>query len=304
MIRQSYKSSWGAMLLGLALFVAQGATAQNLSQVAVKVKPLAEGHYLLTGAGGNILFTTGDDGIVMVDTQLFELSLQVEQAIQSTFKAPINYVINTHWYPDHTGGNAYFGKTALLFAHSSIDGRLATDHTIALFNKTVKAAPPAGLADVTFESAMTLKANGENIRVIHFPTTNLPDGSSVVFFDKSKLVHVGSLYMQGSFPVIDAQGGGSLRGMVSSLETIVKMLPADVKIVGSRGEPVDRPAFDRYLTMLKESSALVRSSKDKKMSLDQILKNGLGPAAKEYSGGFIKERDFIKMIYESEKGIL
>ena len=81
-------------------------------------------------------------------------------------------------------------------------------------------------------------------------------------------------------------------------------MPADVKIVGSRGEPADRPTFERYVAMLKESSDLVRALKVQKQTIEQILQHGLGPAAKEYRGGFVRERDFIKMIYESEKGIL
>ena len=301
MKQRSRAATWGALVLGYALFVAQGVTAAS---APIVVKPLATGHYLLTGAGGNIVFSTGSDGIVMVDTQLFATAPQVEKAIQDTYKAPINYIINTHWYPDHSDGNAYFGKTGMLFAHSSIDKRLAADQKIPLFHKEMKAQPGAGLADITFESAMTLKANGENVRVIHFPSTNMPDGSSIVIFDTAHIAHVGSLYMQGSFPLIDAQGGGSLKGMVASLETIGRMLPEGTSIVGSRGEPADRALFTRYVAMLSQSVDAVRAAKARGLTLDQILQNGLGPAAAEFRGGFVKERDFIKMIYESEKGIL
>lgn len=74
---------------------------------------------------GNIGVLAGNDGIVLVDSQLVELGPKIEAALKTISDKPVKYVINAHWHGDHTGGNAYWGKTAVLIA--AADLRLDAD---------------------------------------------------------------------------------------------------------------------------------------------------------------------------------
>ena len=61
-------------------------------------------------AGGRIAVLFGPDGVLLVDSQDQELAEKVLGAIRTFSAAPIRILVNSHIHPDHTGGNAFFGK--------------------------------------------------------------------------------------------------------------------------------------------------------------------------------------------------
>src|SRR6266851_8325226 len=101
----------------LTLFVAfllltPGVIAQDrdFSKVEIKVTKVAGTVYMLTGAGGNIGVSVGDDGIVIVDDQFAPLAPKIKEALHGITDKPIKFILNTHYHGDHTGGNAEFSK--------------------------------------------------------------------------------------------------------------------------------------------------------------------------------------------------
>lgn len=66
--------------------------------------------YLLAGAGGNIIVQTGQQGTLVVDTGLADRSDDVLAAIRKLTGKPIQYIINTHVHPDHTGETTLFAR--------------------------------------------------------------------------------------------------------------------------------------------------------------------------------------------------
>src|SRR5262249_56542217 len=65
--------------------------------------------YMLVGAGGNIAVQAGKDGVLLVDTGGAQTTDQVLTTVKQLAKPitnrPIRFIINTHFHPDHTGGN-------------------------------------------------------------------------------------------------------------------------------------------------------------------------------------------------------
>ena len=58
---------------------------QDYSKVEIKVQKVADGVYMLQGAGGNIGVSVGDDGIVMIDDQFAPLAPKI-QALKERYK--------------------------------------------------------------------------------------------------------------------------------------------------------------------------------------------------------------------------
>src|SRR3977135_1565869 len=77
----------------------------DFSKVEIKTTDLGDKVYMLEGQGGNITVAVADDGIIMVDGQYAPLHDKIKAAIEAISKAPIKYLINTHYHGDHTGGN-------------------------------------------------------------------------------------------------------------------------------------------------------------------------------------------------------
>ena len=102
-----------------AITFAGSAGAQtDFSKVEIKTTALDNGIYMLTGAGGNIGVSVGEDGVFVIDDQFAPLSQKIQAAIEKLSDQPVAYLLNTHWHGDHTGGNEHFGKSgAVIVAH-------------------------------------------------------------------------------------------------------------------------------------------------------------------------------------------
>src|SRR3954465_8161825 len=112
--------------LFLSFLAAAGAAAQqqDFSKVEVKATKVAGNVYVLTGSGGNIGATVGDDGVAIIDDQFPPLAPKIQAALKQLSPKPVRFVINTHWHGDHTGGNAEFADTAAILAHANVRKRL------------------------------------------------------------------------------------------------------------------------------------------------------------------------------------
>src|SRR5712672_2133201 len=93
--------------IALGLLLASSAQAQplpDMSQVTVKVVPVAAGVYMLEGMGGNIGLSVGKDDAFIIDDQYAPLSEKIKAAVATVTPKPVRFVINTHWHFDHVGG--------------------------------------------------------------------------------------------------------------------------------------------------------------------------------------------------------
>src|SRR5439155_10015091 len=82
--------------------------------VTVKITPLRGAVFLLTGSGGNMGLSVGDDAAFLVDDQFAPLTPKILAALGTVTAKPVRFVVNTHWHFDHTGGNENMGKTGAL----------------------------------------------------------------------------------------------------------------------------------------------------------------------------------------------
>src|SRR5271170_4224135 len=88
-----------------------GLMAQQAAPSAdLEVLQLRPNFYMIAGAGGNIAFQVGVDGVVVVDSGAAASADAVVAAIKKVTPQPIRYVIDTNADPDHVGGNATVAK--------------------------------------------------------------------------------------------------------------------------------------------------------------------------------------------------
>ena len=282
-------------LLFLALLIAASAHAQrDFSKVEVKAEKVAGSVYMLTGAGGNIGVSVGDDGIVVIDDQYAPLAPKIEAALKSISSKPVRFILNTHYHGDHTGGNEHFGKTAPIVAHENVRKRLASGTTAR--GNSVPPAPAGALPIVTFNDTVTIHLNGEDVRAIHMPHGHT-DGDSVIWFTKSNVVHMGDDFFNLNFPFIDTENGGSVKGLIANIEKVLATTPDDVKIIPGHGALSDKAGLRKFLDMLKGTSAAVQRGIAAGKTLDQLKAEKVLAEWDAMGQGFIKTDMFTETLF-------
>ena len=140
----------------------------QIAQAQIKTTHVAGAVHMLTGRGGNIGVSAGEDGILMVDDKFAPLAPKIKAALGGLgAKKPLAFVVNTHWHGDHTGANEIFGKDAYIISHANVRKRLAV--TSYVLGRTVKPKAKVGLPVITYEGSISVHFNGEEIRIVHYP---------------------------------------------------------------------------------------------------------------------------------------
>jgi cyclase len=88
-------SSRNFTMAAIVLISLRVLSAQDAHGTSLQVLQLRPNFYMIAGAGGNIGFQVGTDGVVVVDTGSSASADAVVAAIKKVTTQPIRYVINT-----------------------------------------------------------------------------------------------------------------------------------------------------------------------------------------------------------------
>ncbi len=278
------------------------AQQQDFSKVEIKAEKVAEGVYVLTGAGGNIGLSVGKSGTFVIDDQYAPLTDRILAAIRAITPDPVRFVANTHWHGDHTGGNENFGKAgALLVAHENVRRRMSTEQFNAIFDRKTPPSPEAALPVVTFTDAITFHWNGDDIRVYHVPPAHT-DTDSIVQFVGADVVHMGDVFFNGSYPFVDTSSGGRVDGVIEAADRALAGTTAATRFIPGHGPVGTRADLQAYRDMLKAVRDRVVALKAAGKSRDEVI--AAKPTADQdakWGGGFMKPDVFAGILYDSSK---
>lgn len=283
----------------LAFSAAPASAQQDLGAVEIKVERLAPGVAMLSGAGGNIGLSYGEDGNILVDDQFAPLTDKIAAAVATLDPDPVRFVINTHWHSDHTGGHENFGKRgAVILAHDNVRARMSVDGFLAALNRKVPASPKVALPVVTFADGVTLHLNGDTLHVVHVAPAHT-DGDSIVHWQKANVLHMGdNFFHRISFPFVDLSSGGSVDGVIAAANQGLKLANDTTRIIPGHGPVATRSDLLAYRDMLVDIRGKVAAGLKARRTLAQI--QATKPAL-HYGmpNGFMKPDDFVKTVYES-----
>ena len=115
-------------------------------EMEIKTTRLTQIIYVLEGAGGNVAAFVWDGGVLLVDDKLDRISPLVKAAVAAITPKPIRFVVNSHWHPDHSGGNqALASDGSVIVAHENVRKRMSVDGFVAVFDSRIPAAPAKAL---------------------------------------------------------------------------------------------------------------------------------------------------------------
>lgn len=290
----------GLLLLFTLTSIVNHVNAQD-ENVTISTTKLTNNTYMLKGSGGNIIVSVGQDGVFMVDDQFAPLTEKIKEAISNITDQPVEFVINTHWHSDHTGGNENFGELgAIIVSHDNVKKRLSTEQFSEFFNRTVPPLSEKGLPIITFSDNMTISQNGDEIKVIHVDNGHT-DGDSIVYFTKNNVIHVGDDFTDKSYPFIDISSGGSIDGLISSLQTISSIVDDETKVISGHTGISNKTKVIDLTNMLTDVRQNVSQMIEDGKSLEEIIavKHTSNYDEIYYEHSTIKPEDFVTHIYQS-----
>lgn len=279
------------------LFTAPAMAQRNFDTVEITTEQIATGIAVLFGAGGNIGVSHGADGTILIDDQFAPLTGKIQAAIADLGAAPVEFLINTHWHFDHTGGNENFGKEgALIFAHHNVRTRMAAGGAAA--GNDTPPAPGVALPVVTYEQGVRFNLNGDEIDVI-FTGGGHTDGDSVIMWRNANAVHMGDLYFNiPGYPFIDTNSGGNVVNAMNSLDMVIRMIDDETKVIPGHGAMSNKAELVAYRAVMGEAVSRVRRLKGEGMSLEETV--AATPLADFNRGeGFIGPDQFVTAIWNS-----
>ena len=229
--------------------------------------------HMLVGAGGNVVVQIGDEGVLVVDPGLAQMSDKVLDAIRQLSDKPIRWIVNTHMHADHTGaneavskaGSTVSGQPAAIIAHERVLTRM-TEANIATAGRPL---------NTYYGETKDFFFNHESIVLYHDAAAHT-DGDSVVFFRRSDVLVAGDLYVTTTYPVIDLKNGGGVQGVINGLNRILNLAVPEHQqeggtfVIAGHGRVSDEADVLEYRDMVVIIRDRIRDMIKKGMTLEQV----------------------------------
>jgi cyclase len=314
----------GTIAIAAATFVTiSDLAAQQAPGTNLEVLQLRPNFYMIAGAGGNIGFQVGADGVVVVDSGSASSADAVVAAIKKVTSQPIRYVINTSADADHVGGNAAVAKAGQTLFTQGADflgggaSILSVEQVLTRMSGSggkPSPFPVSAWPTETFNQPRKyMYLNGEGIEVFHQPAAHT-DGDAIVFFRRSDVVMAGDTFDTTRFPVIDIAKGGRIQGEIAALQKLVDTAIPSVPIVSreegtliipGHGRICDQLDVVEYRDMVTIIRDRIRDLMKEGLTLEQI--KAAAPArgyTRRYGSdtGSWTTNDFVEAVYRSMSG--
>ena len=192
-------------------------------------------------ASANSTFLVSDQGILVVDTGLnAQEGGKLLTEIRKVSQAPVRWIVNTHYHPDHRGGNSVVGADAIIIS------------TAFTRSKAVKPAQENSANETVGSKGLMLYLGGHEVQIYH-PGPAHTQGDLVVYFPDEHAIATGDLFLTNSCPAMD---DGDMENWIVALDHMLA-LPVEHVIPGhfELATKSDLQRFRNYLADLRDQVA-------------------------------------------------
>ncbi len=245
----------------------------DFDSVEIEAETITPGLYVLSGRGGNVVASIGEQGVLIVDDQYPALAPKIIAAIRDLGGHDVDFVINTHWHFDHTMANPTFSEAGAWVVSHTNSRRMMTDsQVINLVSYAVEQpkSPPEGLPVITYDDRMQLHFNDEQIDLLHFGAAHTT-GDTAVIFRRHNAVHMGDVFFSRSYPFIDVDNGGSLDGVILFCETVLNEIAEDTVVIPGHGRLATYADLKGYTEMLRTIRDRIATLIADGATLDEVI---------------------------------
>ena len=267
----------------------------NPNDGEIHIWPVQGNVYMLVGDGANIAVQVGDEGAFVVDSGTGEFAEKIVSAIQEISSNPTQFIANTSFRAEHTGGNAQLAAAGL---DPSLPGsffiaqspRAAT----GLFGEDVGAratllghvnvqiriqdagSPPEMIPGDTYLEGRRRKYHNDELIEIFYMPNAVTDSDSIVHFRRSDVVVTGAIFDMTRYPFIDLDTGGTIDGEIAALNVILERTgyahqeDGGTMIIPGRGRLTNEYELAEYRDMLTIVRGRIQTMIDEGATVEQV----------------------------------
>ena len=239
---------------------------------------------VFTARGGTIGYLITPDAVIVVDSQFADTAPLFLNGMKPKTTRTIDFLINSHHHPDHTGGNKVLQPAVgKIVAHVNVPGLQRKQAA------TQKSEDNQAYADTTFDKDWKTSLGKETVSARYYGPAHT-GGDIAIKFENANIVHLGDLMSYQRNPRADRPAGASIVNWGRVLENIVKDNTNDTVYIFGHSKVGERVTGsgkdllelrDYFTAMLDFAKKQIASGK----SQDEIVKGTMAiPGFERYEG--------------------
>jgi cyclase len=266
----------------------------------LKTISLGNGVFVFSGDGGDVAAIVDEGSTLLIDSGMDSRVGELSNAIFAATQRPVTRLVNTHWHFDHTGGNVFFGSSGVkIIAQENVKKQLSSVQNVPFIGLTDGHYPAQALPTQTYSSNMTLRQGSQQLILANYGSAHT-DGDTVIYISPANVAVVGDIFSNPVYPILDLGSGGSIDGMINSLDQILAQTNEQTKIVPGHGPVAGRADLQNYRDMLVQVRQRVKASITAGKTIDQAV--AAAPTKDfdaKWGGGYVTPEVFTKMVFSS-----
>ena len=282
--------------------VIQKAT-EEFENSPLTINSLGQGLYVFSGDGGNVTAIVDDASTLLIDSGVAPRITELSDAIFNTTMRPVTRLINTHWHFDHTGGNTYLGSSGVtIIAQKNVKRQLSSTQSVPFVGLRDGHYPSQALPGVTYSGSMALHQGSQRLTLENYGSAHT-DGDTVAYIDPANVAVVGDIFSNHFYPIVDLRSGGSIDGMIHSVDQILAKIDGQTKVVPGHGPVATRADLEDYRDMLIQVRQRVKDLIAAGKTMDEVV---TAAPTKDFdarwASGYVTPVVFTKMVFSSLTG--
>ena len=290
------------VLAGIALNGPQAAAQERATQTPTVKQVASDVYFFFDFNGSNAVFLVTDDGVLLIDTRTHPREgRDLLERIRKVTDKPVKWVINSHFHGDHHMGNSVFKGLGATFVAQEETARIMQRVQPKEMARRVEGFRSRGydpadvklvLPDVTFDSKMTIRLGGREVRLFYLGPGQQA-GDTFVQFPHARLLFTPGAFAKHSMP--NMLFTPSVDNWIKLLDQVAVM---DVDaILPAHGDIATRADVKELAAMLADEYATVKDAVNRGVSLDQATTALTFPQYKDWRN-YARLQGEIKALYE------
>jgi cyclase len=238
----------------------------------------------------NITVLTGENGNLLIDTGFKNVCQMLKDSVERIKSDPIKMIINTHYHPDHCGGNSIIDSKGTIIGHEA--------------DSYILEEEDSGVQIVTFTDEYHLDFNNEAIACYTLPQIGHLRSDIIIYFSTSNVLFLGDLYLPESFPSVSVEYNDAyVQNWINIMKNIPKQFPAEVIVVPGHGPTRSMKELIDYTDLMKSTVDIVTSLIDEGRTYEEIIGDNVLYEWQSYGNSLrnLTTEYWIKAIFDSYK---